>query len=392
MFEKFLHIDPKINYLPEYDIKSESGISGVKALMYEGAEFEGKKSAVFAHIGFPETKKGEKVPAVVLVHGGGGRAYAQWVKNWNDHGFAAISMSLRGFVPDEEGKGLLITESQGYKSEKFNYSDEYSALPEGYCIYDENEKIENVWLYLAVANVILAHNVLRSFDEIDNEKIGISGISWGGITTSKVIAYDNRFAFAIPIYGSGNLYTSMSNVGAPFTVGKAKKIWDVSEKYKDIKFPVFWMCWSHDACFDIYPNSLSYLQTKGSGALFAAIEDWYHSHIDGWAREEEYRFAKSIVSGEKPLVKPVTEPEGFGSVSFEISNGENVSAKLYYLTEPMKFNEEKKPDYEWKILPCVVKGNKVSVDIPKDADNYYIELTENFQGENYVTTTSYVKK
>ena len=55
MFEKFLHIDPKINYLPEYDIKSESGISGVKALMYEGAEFEGKKSAVCAHIGFPET-------------------------------------------------------------------------------------------------------------------------------------------------------------------------------------------------------------------------------------------------------------------------------------------------------------------------------------------------
>ena len=392
MFKNFLEINPKINYLPEYDIKSETGISGVKALMYEGAEYNGKKSAVFAHIGFPEMKDGEKVPAVVLVHGGGGKAYAQWVKNWNERGFAAISMSLRGVVPDEEGKGLATTESQGYKNVKFNFSDEYSTLPEGYCIYDENEKIENVWLYLAVANVILAHNVLRAFDEIDNEKIGISGISWGGITTSKVIAYDNRFAFAIPIYGSGNLALSMSKVGEPFTYGEAKKIWDVSEKYKDIKFPVYWMCWSHDACFDIYPNSLSYLQTKNAGSLFSAIENWYHSHVDGWAREEEYRFAKSIVCDEKPLVSVITEPEGFGDVSFEISNGENVTAKLYYLTEPMKFNEEKKPDYEWKITDCKVEGCTVYAKIPPEADNYYIELTEKFDGCDYITTTSYVKK
>ena len=38
----------------------------------------------------PEHKRGEKVPGMVLVHGGGGTAFASWVKRWNDRGYAAM--------------------------------------------------------------------------------------------------------------------------------------------------------------------------------------------------------------------------------------------------------------------------------------------------------------
>ena len=44
----------------------------VKAIFYEGLPFKGKQTRVFAWYGIPEAEKGEKVPAIVLVHGGGG--------------------------------------------------------------------------------------------------------------------------------------------------------------------------------------------------------------------------------------------------------------------------------------------------------------------------------
>lgn len=38
---------------------------------------------------------------MVLVHGGGGTAFADWVKLWTARGYAAISMSYDGMMPTE---------------------------------------------------------------------------------------------------------------------------------------------------------------------------------------------------------------------------------------------------------------------------------------------------
>jgi len=56
-----------------------------------------------------ETK--EKVPAVVLVHGGGGTAFADWVKMWTACGYAAIAVDLEGQIPtrDATGKAWIRT-------------------------------------------------------------------------------------------------------------------------------------------------------------------------------------------------------------------------------------------------------------------------------------------
>jgi len=79
---------------------------GVKALFYEGAKFKGQPTRVFAYYGAPKevsAEPGKKVPAMVLIHGGGGTAFDRWVKVWNSRGYAAISMDLCGCVPIREG-------------------------------------------------------------------------------------------------------------------------------------------------------------------------------------------------------------------------------------------------------------------------------------------------
>ncbi len=38
-----------------------------------------------------------------------------------------------------------------------------------------------------------------------SEKIGVMGISWGGVIISTIIGIDDRLVFAVPVYGCGGL-------------------------------------------------------------------------------------------------------------------------------------------------------------------------------------------
>lgn len=49
----------------------------------------------------------------------------------------------------------------------------------------------------ATADRILANSLLRSLPEVDADRLGLMGISWG-VITSTVVGIDTRFAFAIP--------------------------------------------------------------------------------------------------------------------------------------------------------------------------------------------------
>lgn len=396
MLSKFLNITPEVHLMPDYDLKPETDWYGIKALWFEGAEYKGKKTRVFAHIGYPHNAKNEKVPAVVLVHGGGGHAYAEWVKIWNDRGYAALALDLRGFLPASNQKGLVGKEEQRDEYfERWSDTDEYVAGPDGYDVFSETEDIENVWLYHAVANTILAHNILISDECIDSEKIGITGISWGGVTTSQVIAHDKRFAFAIPIYGSGFLQHSLSEIMQPFKNDIARKYWDVSEKYTDIKFPVLWLCWNSDTCFDVVPNSLSFLATKSAGAVLSICDKMNHAHWCGWVREESYRFADSIVKNAPKFLRFKTDDGEFFAKSFELESdvtGKDVEATVYYTTEEYAYNEKSEPAFEWKTVSAKVNGSIVYVEIPCEAKSYYVELNEKIGNKNYISTSVLYKK
>src|SRR6476620_2585105 len=70
---------------------------GVRALYFESVSWKGKPTRVFAYYGAPA---GKKLPAMVLIHGGGGTAFAEWVRMWNKRGYAAIAMDTCGNLPD----------------------------------------------------------------------------------------------------------------------------------------------------------------------------------------------------------------------------------------------------------------------------------------------------
>lgn len=398
--ERFCEIFPQVHRLPDFDSKKETEWHGVQGLWYEGAEYRGKKTKVYACMGYPTIKEGEKVPAVVLVHGGGGHAYAEWVKQWNNRGFAAIAMDTTGYFPSENWKGLVGMEEPGDQdAEKYTrqlygslLDDNYTVGPDNSGMKDFDLPLEEQWMYHAVASTILAHNILRNDSCVDTEKIGICGISWGGIITSIAIGYDNRYAFAIPIYGSGYLdYEPSPKLPKIFSEPAVRICWSAAERFEGVAFPVLWRCWTADVCFSIGANSKSYLATKATNSYLSISFDMNHSHYHGWTCLESYRFAKCILEKSLPFVQVVEEPEGFGAIDFQIAIPEDftdISATIFYLTEPMEYDDDNRMTREWKSVEADIGSEYVRGIVPKNAWCYFVEMKGYADGICYVTNSS----
>lgn len=178
----------------------------LKAIYFDALDWKGKPTKVFGWLGLPENRDG-KVPGVVLVHGGGGTAFKEWVKKWNDQGFAAISIAVEGQTDQRNTAVKDQDNPKGWKKHDW-------AGPRRSGIYgDSGEPLKDQWMYHAVADTILANSLLRSLPDVDAKKVGLMGISWGGVITSTVMGIDDRFAFAIPTYGCGNLATAENQYG-----------------------------------------------------------------------------------------------------------------------------------------------------------------------------------
>lgn len=398
--EDCLSMIPKVEYISTFDPKPSTGWEDVKALWYEGAPYKGKQTKVFAYIGYPKMKAGEKVPAVVLVHGGGGHAFAHWVKIWNERGYAAISMDVDGYIPNAEWKGLVGTEGQGYDKYTQELYDELED--ENYILGPGNDEIlttdlpqEEQWIYHAVVDTILAHNILIGDERIDSDKVGITGVSWGSVITSIAIGYDTRYAFAIPIYGSAYLEYADTKVCRAFKQQQVREMWGAANRLKNANFPILWMCGLYDNAFCSYSNSLSYADTKKKGSVLSIQESLIHSHVDGWSREESYRFADSVLKEKSGFVEVMREPTGFGEIHVPIrvpEDIENLTVRVVYFTEDFQFNEKSQILNKAKTVPAMLERNLVRASIPKEAYSYYVEFVGYANGKEIISTTTWVTR
>ncbi|CAJ0596498.1 unnamed protein product [Cylicocyclus nassatus] len=150
---------------------------GVKSLFYEGVPYEGKATRVFAYLAVPK-----RLPPLgeVLV-----RPWLRRDFRWDTCG--CVSGNEFG---DEQG---------GHRRHDW-------AGPQGWGDFKNvGRPVADQWPYHAVAAVVRANSLLRSLPEVDPERIGLTGVSWGGYLTCMAASVDPRFAFAAPVYGCGFL-------------------------------------------------------------------------------------------------------------------------------------------------------------------------------------------
>ena len=274
-----------------YEAEGFKAEGTVHAIFYDALQWNGKPTRVFAWIGLPAKREG-KVPGIVVVHGGGGTAYMEWVQKWNAQGFAAISIAVEGQTDvDEkkEAKGRPVWARHAFSGPARDGTFADTKLP-----------LKEQWMYHALADTILANSLLRSLPEVDATKIGVMGISWGGVITSTVIGLDERFAFGIPTYGCGHLFDAENGWGKALHDNEGyQQVWDGMNYADRVKMPVLWLSWPQDAHFPLGCQAENYRKAPGP-RMVSLVSKMGHSHPAGWNPPDSYAFAKSVVETGKP--------------------------------------------------------------------------------------------
>lgn len=262
----------------------------IQSIFFDALDYEGESTRAFALIEIPENASTEnQVPGIVLVHGGGGSAFEDWVELWVARGYAAISIAVEGQINERHEASKDRDNPSGWKRHAW-------SGPRRAGIYgDMSKAIENQWMYHAVADTVLANSLLRSLPELNPDKVGVMGISWGGVITSTVIGIDDRFAFAIPTYGCGHKFDSENQYGR--ALGESdlyKKVWDPMVWLERAMMPVQWLSWPGDKHFPMDALAASYRKASGP-RLVTLIPGMRHGHGAGWRPPDSYAFADSIV-------------------------------------------------------------------------------------------------
>lgn len=388
-FTAMKEIVPEIRIIDEYQPTGD--FEGIQAITYEGPEYCGQKTKVFAYLGFPEGASEEApVPAVVLIHGGQGHPFVSWVKSWNDQGYAAIAMSLTGDFPTAVNAGEYEACAEQYTHGLYGIFEEdgYIDAPDNSGWTDCDKPITEQWMYQAIAQTILAGNILRSDTRVDAGKMGMMGISWGGIIDALTMGYDNRFAFSVPVYGSAHLDTGRAIFGTMVRNQEMiQKLWTAQDRFETCSdIATLWQCWDTDPNFSIDENSLCYSDMKGYGAnaVLSIVKGMNHSHMSSWARQpkEVFVFADSVVKGTAALPQVEDLSEGRDIVC-RITAPEGIKInkiRIFYLTEPLSYHTDQNGEYtvseKWTGETMLTEGDTATFTLPDEAKAYYIAVTD----------------
>ena len=350
-----------LNEAPASREAPEAKQAGVQAILYEGLPLNGKKVEVFAYYGVPKGKApAGGWPAVVCIHGGGGTAFHQWVQVWNRRGYAAISMDLEGHYPIKKPGAEKAHDRKGTPN----------PGPSRVGVFHDYAKpVERQWYYHAVAQVMLAHSLIRSFPEVNAEKTGVTGISWGGNLTSTTMGVDTRFKFAVPVYGCGFLVGSAGHQGRAISAKAhqdfVRENYDGSAYFDRVDYPTLWVNGTNDFHFAMPATQSSADATDGQ-ILF--IHEMPHGHGPGWAPKEIYAFADSVVNGGPalPRLDDAVIVDGKITASW-VASAPATDAKLYFTRDAAAW-----PERKWESQAAVVDGDRVIATLPDGVAAAYL--------------------
>jgi dienelactone hydrolase len=358
----------------------------VRSLTYAGERYQGRDTEVFAFYASPltlglEAKPGTRFPGVVLIHGGGGTAFAEWVHLWAKRGYAAIAMDLNGSHPPEPEFAADGTPKSNAHDAKTR-----TRLPKGGPPHGHAEKFDCVltpdtsddWPFHAAASVMRAHSLLRSFPEVDADRTAVTGISWGGYTTCLAASLDDRFKAAVPVYGCGFLHEGES-VQKP-SIDKLdpehRALWvreyDPGSLLVRCRVPILFVNGTNDVHYVLDSYMKSYAVVPGEKQMRIEV-NMRHGHPPGWAPAEIGLFIDSKCRGGAALPVPgKPELRGDQVVVACVSSLPLKEAKLNYTTDTGLRSKR-----QWSSVPATINGSTITAPKPPaNANSWFVSVTD----------------
>jgi dienelactone hydrolase len=330
----------------------------VRQFCYNNEIYEGKATKVFAYYAVPNRARDSLVPGVVLVHGGGGKAFSEWAEQWAERGYAAIAMDLTGRDADE----TRMPEGGPDMTDDTMFHD----------ISKSGSKLTDMWSYHAVAAAIRAVSFLANQCNVDSACIGMMGISWGGYVTEIVTGIESRLAFAMPVYAAG--YYMEGSCWQKNLRGmniEHQQRWnaafDVSQYIGQSELPMLWATGTNDPAFYLNGWQKTYREAKGTRTL-RLLPNWEHDYNTPWSTQEFFVYADSFVKDEPPLLRAISSGQsGTEAWAYYEGNRTVQSVHLLYTTDSGPYTSRK-----WDLMPAKFEARekKLFCSIPDHSTAY----------------------
>ncbi|MDD5672594.1 MAG: acetylxylan esterase [Chitinivibrionales bacterium] len=331
-------------------------MKGLQALYYQGLPWRGRATRVFAWIGLPKLRKGARCPGMVLVHGGGGTAFGEWVRLWTARGYAAISMDVCGGIPQAPPVSLGNERMRHRSGGPPGWHDAFAQV---------DEPVADHWPFHAIADIMLARTLLGSLPQVDAARIGITGVSWGGFLTCIVAGVDARFRVAVPVYGCGFLgdcpwFGSGLNKLGKKRMQRWLSLWDPSMYLRRAAMPMLWVAGTNDTHYPLGALQKSYRLPRGEQSLCVRVE-MPHGHGGPGEKPEEIRvFADNHLRGAPGLPVIVSQSMHDGTLRVVFRSPRPVVKAEINFTRATGFWEDRK----WRTAPAMLDKKEMIAQAP----------------------------
>ncbi|MBM4081460.1 MAG: hypothetical protein FJ278_17280, partial [Planctomycetes bacterium] len=320
----------------------KEGDVDIQVLRFTSEAWEGQPMRVFAMYGKPEGAG--KFPGVLHIHGGGQTASPRDVAEMVKRGYACFSF---------DWTGPLATRT------------EYTDWPKSITPHNTLQSIDkHNKLYHAVLAARRGLTFLAARPEVDGDRMGAYGISWGGHLMWLINGTDSRLKAAVAIYGCGGLLSegiaSAVRISAQSLPSAQVEEW--ARHFDPLRYgprqhaPIMHLTGSND--FFGWP-------TAGGEALRSCKVDTRQSYLAGVnhgvglaAAEAAYRWLAHYLKGEPPLpasptVEVALSADGVPEARVKLADEPNVeSAWLEYSLGPSL-----PPGRCWRIGALEKKGD-----------------------------------
>ena len=354
---------------PNYFFDETLDNQGCKAVFIR-SDYNNQESYAFAYLGIPSEPL-EGKPAILLVHGGGGSAYYEWVNAWVAKGYVALSIDLEGHIPNKTG-------TIGDGPANLYHNSTYPA-PHNQNMGDENADITLTWLHYACRTCIIANSFLHHYAGVDPYKIGVCGVSWGGYITSIISGYDDRFAFAIPYYCTTDMLNDTTPIKTCIESHRSFEIFDNPAPLKYVNTPFLYI----GSNSDVYSNikSAPEICVKMKNGYVSIIDRFLHSHAEALNRIEAFVFADNVLANKEKLILKFVDQNNL-SITIPQSRA-IIEGNIYYTLD-----EEVNKDTKWRSSSLGIDNLSTSQIIKtaiRDGAYFYYASVIDEQGAVYTT-------
>ncbi len=321
----------------------------LRRLYFEGEPRNGQPTQVFAYCAFPEDTT-VKSPGIVLIHGGGGTAFSEWAQLWAQRGYVAIAMDLAGKGPD----GQPLTDGGPDQSDDVKFPKDHTPPKE-------------CWTYHAVAAGIRAGSLLASLPEVDDQRIAVTGISWGGYLTCIVAGVDQRFRAAVPVYGCGFLADNSCWLQrfadmTPEWKQQWIKYFDPSRYVGRAPMPLLFVNGTNDFAYPLDSYQKTYRLVKDR--MLCVTVEMPHGHAQGWAPKEIGLFVDHILRDAPPLPQIDAQAQfddDYRTASLTWNGVDSVTAQFHWTSDTDDWKTRK-----WHSSPADIDGNRIQIELPAE--------------------------